>query len=254
VHTPIWPLSSRSAEVKAWDELAAQQKDRFDQMMSAYAAVIERLDRSVGTLVDGLKNRGVLDNTLLLFLSDNGGNGEGGVEGRFEGSAAGAADSTVWIGLSWATLANTPFQRTKQHTHEGGVASPCIVHWPAGLPAGRNGKFETQTAHVIDLMPTCVHLAKATYPQSFKGKPILPMEGISLTPAFAGKTLSRKQPIFFEHLGNRGARDGDWKLVAERDEPWQLYNVRRDRTEQNDLSGQEPERFKQMIAAYTAWA
>ena len=247
-----WPLSKRPAEVKPWDELAPEQKDRFDKMMAAYAAVIERLDRSVGTLVDGLKKRGVLDNTLLLFISDNGGNGEGGVDGRFEGTGSGP-ESTIWIGLSWATLANTPFLRSKQHTHEGGVASPCIAHWPVGLPAARNGQFETQIAHVIDLMPTFVDLAKASYPKEFKGKPVLPMEGISLVPTFAGKTLSRKQPIFFEHVGNRGARDGDWKLVAERDEPWQLYNLRLDRTEQNDLSRQEPERFKQMLAAYTAW-
>ena len=249
-----WPLSKRPDKVPAWDSLTEAEKDRFDQIMAIYAATIERLDRSVGTLVQGLKERGEFENTLIVFLSDNGGNGEGGVRGRLIGEPAGSAKSNVWLGLSWATLTNTPFLRTKRHTHEGGIASPTILHWPAGIPAERRGKFEPQLAHVVDLMPTFVDLAGAAYPKEFKDQPIFPMEGVSLRAALNGQAIARAQPIFFEHLGNRAVRDGDWKLVAEAEEPWQLYNARADRTEQHDVAALHPEITARLVAAYEAWA
>ena len=139
---PKWPLSPRPPDVPAWDTLSDEDKDRFDHIMAIYAAMIDRLDRSVGTLVEGLKERGVLDNTLIMLLCDNGGNAEAGPRGRLEGDEPGGPKSTVFLGQSWATLANTPFRRYKHFTHEGGISTPLIVHWPAGIAEERNGKLE----------------------------------------------------------------------------------------------------------------
>jgi arylsulfatase len=251
---PAWPLSPRPPEVRAWDKLTAAEQDRFDLLMAIYAAVIERLDRSVGVLVEGLRARGVLENTVIVFISDNGGNGEGGVNGVMTGAEPGSARSDVWIGRSWATLANTPFRWAKRYTHEGGIASPCIVHWPAGLPAARRGKIEPQPAHVIDLMPTLVELAGAKYPEARAGVRVLPAEGTSLVPAWEGRPLARKAPLFFEHMGNRAVRDGNWKLVAERGASWQLHRMDRDRSELQDLAATEPAVVARLDSAYAAWS
>ena len=184
--------------------LSEEEKDRFDHIMAIYAAMIDRLDRSVGTLVEGLKKRGVLDNTLIMFMCDNGGNAESGPRGRLEGEEPGGPKSTVFLGQNWATLANTPFRRYKHFTHEGGISTPLIVHWPAGIDKARNGKLEPQPGHLVDVMATVVEVTGAKYPTEFNGHKIQPMEGASLVPAFAGKPLDRKQPIYLEHEGNRG--------------------------------------------------
>ena len=160
-----WPLSSRLDNVPAWEALTPQQQDRYDHLMAIYAAVMERMDKSVGTLVSGLKERGELDNTLILFMSDNGGNAEAGVPGKLDGANPGDAKSDVFIGQCWATLNNTPFVRYKHYTDEGGIATPLIAHWPNGIAKARNGKLETQPGHVIDIMATCVDAAGATYPK-----------------------------------------------------------------------------------------
>ena len=170
--------------------------------------------------MEGLKRRGVLDNTLILFLSDNGGNAEGGPPGMTQGDGPiGGPQSYVLLGMNWATLANTPFRRYKHFTHEGGISSPFIAHWPPGIPAERRGTLEKQPAHLIDIMATAVDLAGAKYPREYNGNAILPMEGVSLRPAFEGKPLARTQPIFWEHEGNKAVRDGKWKLVQSHDSP-----------------------------------
>ena len=151
---PNWPLSPRPPEVPDWESRKDARKDRFDHIMAIYAAMIDRMDRSVGTLVDGLRQRGVLDNTLIFFLADNGGNAETGPAGKLEGEQPGGPQSNVYLGQNWATLANTPFRRYKHFTHEGGISTPLIVHWPAGIPAERNGKLEKQPGHLIDIMAT----------------------------------------------------------------------------------------------------
>jgi arylsulfatase A-like enzyme len=222
--------------------------------MSVYAAMIECIDRSVGTLVDGLKERGMLDNTLIVFLSDNGGNAEGGPQGTTNGTGpVGGPDSFVQLGMDWATLANTPFRRYKHFTHEGGISSPFIAHWPAGIPASRNGTLETQPAHVIDLMATAVDLAGAKYPAEYKGQAILPAEGVSLRPAFEGKALGRTQPLFWEHEGNAAVRDGKWKLVQKWRGGWELYDMEADRTELHDLSAEHPDIAARLSAAWKSW-
>ncbi|HEX4412458.1 MAG TPA: arylsulfatase [Lacipirellulaceae bacterium] len=251
---PAWPLSARPDEVSAWDKLSDDDKKRFDDMMSIYAAMIDRIDANVGKLVKHLDEKGVLDNTLILFLSDNGGNAESGPNGRYEGKHPGGPNSTVYLGQSWATLANTPFRRYKHFTHEGGISTPLIAHWPDGIPADRDGKLEKQPGHVVDLMPTVVELAGAKYPTEYKGHQIQPMEGTSIVPAFSGKPLDRKNPIFFAHEGNRGIRDGKWKLVMKYKGPWELYDIEADRTEQHDLSKEKPELAKKLSDEWDAWA
>ena len=138
--------------------------------MAIYAATVHRMDRAIGNLVDGLKQRGVFDNTLILFMSDNGGNAESGPQGRLEGEGYGSARSTVFLGMNWATLNNTPFRRYKHFTHEGGVSTPLIAHWPAGIAKDRNGKFDNQPGHLVDVMPTVLEATGAKYPAEIRGK------------------------------------------------------------------------------------
>jgi arylsulfatase len=247
-----WPLSPRPPEVKAWDTVAPEEQDRFDHLMAIYAAVVAHMDAAVGRLVEALRQRGALDNTLILFLSDNGGNAESGPNGRCEGQSPGSVDSTIYCGQSWATLENTPFRRYKHFNHEGGISTPLIAHWPARISAG--GQFRSQPGHLIDLMPTCVELAGATYPKEIKGKAILPMEGRSLVPAFDNKPIQR-DALFWEHEGNAAVRVGDWKLVRlGRNGPWELYDLKADRTEQHELAPIQPERAKELAAKWDAWA
>jgi arylsulfatase len=247
-----WPLSPRPKEVQAWDSLSSEQKDRFDEIMAIYAAVVEHMDRSVGRLVAALREKGVLDNTLILFMSDNGGNAEGGPDGTTQGSPLGSVKSNVFCGQSWATLENTPLRRYKHFNHEGGIASPFIAHWPQGIQA--RGDLRSQPGHLIDIMATCVDVSGATYPTTFKGNAILPMEGKSLRPAFANKVIER-EALFWEHEGNAAVRVGDWKLVRlGRKGEWELYDLKTDRTELHNLAAQHPERVKQLASRWEAWA
>jgi len=247
-----WPLSPRPPEVKAWQECSAEEKDRFDQIMAIYAAVVAHMDASVGRLVEGLEKRGLLDNTLILFLSDNGGNAESGPDGTLKGDPPGGPGSTVFCGQSWATLEDTPFRRYKHYNHEGGIATPLIAHWPAGIAA--KGELRHQPGHLIDIMATCVDVGGATYPKEFNGKPILPMEGTSLVPAFANKPLQR-DALYWEHEGNAAVRVGDYKLVRKGGNgAWELYDLAKDRTELNDLAGQMPDKVKELAAKWNAWA
>ena len=237
-----------------WDSLSDEEKDRFDHIMAIYAAMLDRLDRSIGTLVDGLRSRRVLDNTLIVVLSDNGGNAESGPRGRLQGDEPGGPQSTVYLGQCWATLANTPLRRYKHFTHEGGISTPLVVHWPAGIPADRNGQLERQPGHLIDLMPTFVEVSGAEYPTQYDGHAIQPMEGVSLVPALSGKPLERNEPIFFAHEGNRAVRSGKWKLVMKYKGPWELYDIEADRTEQKNLLDTQPAVAERLIAQWGAWA
>jgi arylsulfatase len=160
----------------------------------------------------------------------------------------------VFLGMSWATLNNTPFRRYKHFTHEGGIATPLIVHWPAGIDPARNGKLEHQPGHLVDLMPTVVEVAGATYPREFNGHAIQPMEGMSLLPALAGNSFEREEPIYFEHEGNRAVRDGKWKLVMKYRGPWELYDMEADRTERQNLIHEKPDVARELIAKWEAWA
>lgn len=249
-----WPLSEIPEQVPNWDELSDEEKDRFDHIMAIYAAMLDRVDQNVGKLVAGLKERGELDNTIIFFMSDNGGNAESGPRGIYEGENPGGPNSRVFLGQSWATLNNTPFRRYKHFTHEGGISTPLIVSWPDGIPAARDGKLVKEPGHLVDVMATVVGVTGAKYPTEYEGHKIQPMEGVNLMPAIDGDKLERKNPIYFEHEGNRAVRRGKWKLVMKLGEPWELYDIEADRTEQHNVIGEQPELAKELIADWDAWA
>ena len=251
---PAWPLSELPPDVPEWDSLSDKEKERFDHMMAIYAAMLDVVDRNVGKVVAHLKERGQLDNTLILFLSDNGGNAESGPRGIYEGKNPGGPNSRVFLGQNWATLNNTPLRRYKHFTHEGGISTPLIAHWPAGIANDRNGKLERQPGHLVDVMATVVDVTGAKYPTEYKGHEIQPMEGVSLRPALAGEDLERENPIYWEHEGNRAIRRGKWKAVMKLKGPWELYDIVADRTEQHDLVDKQPELAKELIAEWEAWA
>ena len=249
---PAWPLSPRPAEVKAWNSLTAEEQDRFDHIMAIYSAVMSRMDASVGRLVAALEKRGILHNTLILFMSDNGGNAESGPAGRMEGKIPGDPASDIFCGQSWAMLQNTPFRLYKHYNHEGGIASPLIAHWPAAIKA--KGELRHQPGHLIDIMATLVDVSGAKYPSEFKGQPILPREGKSLGPAFGNQPIER-EALFWEHEGNAAIRAGDWKLArVSRGGAWELYNLKSDRTELKNLVAENPTKAKELAGLWDAWA
>ena len=249
-----WPLSPREVASPAWDSLSPEAKDRFDHLMAVYAAMIEGIDTSIGTLVRGLQARGVFDNTLILFMSDNGGNAESGPDGLFNGDPPGGPNSNVYLGMNWATLGNTPFRRFKHFTHEGGIATPLIAHWPQGIPPDRRNALEHQPGQMIDVMATVVDITGAAYPREFKGHAIQPVEGVSLRPALGGRPLTRTRAIFWEHEGSRAVRSGHWKLVSTYADGWELYDMATDRVERNNLAARHPDVVRALAAEWDAWA
>jgi arylsulfatase len=253
---PSWPLTPRPIEIPAWDSLSENDQQRYDDMMAIYAAMIDEVDKNIGKLVGALGERKQLENTLILFLSDNGGNAEAGIPGKYKGDNPGDPHSDVFIGRCWAHLNNTPFRKYKHYNHEGGIATPLIAHWPAAITpqTGPNCWIKTPT-HLIDLMATCVDLAAADYPETYNGAAILPMEGQSLRPLLTGKGQFGKRPLFWEHEGNAAIRIGDQKLVRlGLKGKWELYNLADDRTEQNNLSRQQPDTVSKLAAQWRSWA
>jgi arylsulfatase len=249
--SPRWQPAARPAAVAAWDGLDEAPRKRFDRLMGAYAACVARLDQSVGALVDGLRQRDVLDDTLILFLSDNGGNAESGPQGRSVGDPS-RPDSNWFCGESWAWLQNAPFRLYKHYNHEGGIATPLIAHWPAGIAA--RGELRGQPGHVIDVMATCVDLAAARLPAPADGREATPLEGRSLRPAFDDQPLPR-DALFWEHEGHAAVREGSWKLVRLGSEgPWELYDLDADRTEQHDLAERFPQRVQRLQELWNSWA
>lgn len=170
------------------------------------------------------------------------------------GVLAGPAETYIGYGREWANVSNTPFREYKHWEHEGGISSPLIAHWPAGI--ARRGELEQQPGHVIDVMATCIDVGAAGYPEKHNGEVIQPMEGVSLKPAFQGEALDRENPLYWEHEGNRAIRMGEWKLVSKyaTGNAWELYNMERDRSELHDLAGEQPERVRSMAARWHMWA
>jgi len=264
-----WALSPRDGRVKAWDETPDHRPWRV-RKMQAYAAQIDRMDQGVGRIIAALKAAGRFDDTLVLFLADNGGCEENPRMPGIRRFAKAGQDTSHWgdrtdvmagpaatfqsYGVGWANVSNTPFRWYKSEVHEGGIATPLVAHWPRGMAASRRGKLDHTPGHVIDLMATCVAIAGATYPQAHGDRPITPMQGVSLAPAFAGEAIERDGPLFFEHEGNCAIRDGRWKLVKLRNKPWELYDLEADRTEMRELAGVHPQRVEQMAARWRAWA
>jgi len=249
---PRWKLSPRDPDVPAWEE--ADNPADWDLRMAVYAAMVDRLDQGVGRVLEALRRLGQEENTLVMFLSDNGGCHES-VEGRnlnTPGTEPGEPGSFVAYRRPWANASNTPFRLFKHWVHEGGIATPFIARWPGGI--ARKDALEHQVGHITDIMATCLDLAGAAYPDTFNGQAITPCEGRSLAPVFRGEQREPHERLYWEHMGNRAVREGDWKLVAARDGDWALYNLAEDRTELNDLSKAMPERAQALFQAWDAWA
>jgi arylsulfatase len=286
---PAWKVTPQRGG--AWNKVEDREFER--RCMEVYAAMIDCLDQGIGRLVAELKRTNQFDNTLILFLQDNGGCAEGIGRGKNNpaprlradkpslpplaagflqpdmipkqtrdgfpmrqgyGILPGAADTYHGYGEAWANVSNTPFREYKHWVHEGGISTPLVAHWPAGIPQSRHNALEAQPAHLVDLMATCVNFSGATYPREFQGEAIQPLEGVSLRPAFSGQPLNRSQPIFWEHEGNRAIRFGEWKLVSKHPGNWELYNMAADRTETNNLAQQDPQRVTKLADQWQAWA
>lgn len=245
-----WRLSPRDPKVEPWQSITPAQVEFLEPMMAVYAAMVDRLDQNIGRLVQHLKSTDRLDNTLILFFSDNGACPYQRLQSP--GVPPGPANSDIAYDARWANMCNTPLRLYKQYAHQGGTLTPMIAHWPAGIDA--RGQFSGFTSHLVDLMPTVVELSGAKYPKESGGQEILPMEGVSLLPAFGGASDRGKHPIFWEFAGNHAVRDGNWKLVAERSEDWELYDLSRDRCETENLRGKHPEKMITLAGLYDAWA
>lgn len=252
-------LSPRDTKIPAWESLSEEEKTSWQDKMAVYAAMIDRMDQNIGRVRQKLKALGQDQNTVILFLSDNGASHEnittdGFLPVIYESSKKPASDPSSFTayGMRGANLSNTPFRLYKHWESEGGTATSFIAYGPSIV---QPGKIDQRPGHIIDIMATCLDLAGGTYPKSYKGKNIVPTEGVSLVPLFKGKSWKGHEALFFEHEGNRAVRQGDWKLVS--DYPanqWQLYNLKADRTELQDLAGKQPQRVKEMESMYTAWA
>ena len=260
-----WPLSPRDPGARAWDALTDEQKTNLDYRMAVYAAQVWRLDWNVGRLVATLRDRGQLDNTLIVFLSDNGACAEpytdlGG--GKREQVNNPAAFGPISYGQGWANNSDTPFRRFKSMLHEGGIAAPFIVHWPTGLKT-KPGSLNATPGYIADIMPTFLEVSGATYPKKYKGQVISPYIGRSLVPIF----LTASQPLppcvlCWEQYGFKAVRDGDLKAVFSPQGiydhhgsgRWELYDEAKDRTEQHDLAVQRPDQLKKLQDEWTVWA
>jgi arylsulfatase len=248
----------------AWDSLDADRRADLARRMAVYAAMVTCMDRNIGRVVDDLRAHGELDNTLILFLSDNGACAEWDPFGFDENSgpknilhkgeqlaAMGGPRTYHSYGSGWANAGNTPFRLYKHYCHDGGIRTPLIAHWPNGIAA--KGEYRDQPGHLIDVMATGVEVGRAEYPAKFRGNAITPMEGTSLTPAFAGKPLDRDL-LAWEHERNRAVRVGKWKLVARAGAEWELYDIEADPVEMSDLAAKMPEKVKELAAKWEAWA
>ena len=251
-------MSPRDEEVAAWDSLTPDQQHEFTMRMAIYAAQIDAMDQGIGRLISSLEKSGQLDNTIILFLSDNGACAEFISGQRI--AVDGKADTWESYHIEWANLSSTPYREYKHFTYEGGIATPLIVHYPNGISKKLNNRWIDEYGYLNDIMATCVELAKANYPETYKGKAIVPMQGVSLVPNFSGKKTNRTVS-FWEHEGNIAMRDGKWKLVCKTKErnPFDktticLYDMEIDPTELTDLSERYPERKQQMYEAWIQWA
>ena len=248
-HTYV--MTSPEAEVRRWDELAEQTRVAEDFRMAAYAGMVSRLDYNVGRMMAHLRTKGLLDSTVVVFLSDNGADYGGGSIDTWNRQIPWRAQSYMEMSNGWAYLKNTPFRLYKHSTSQGGVAAPLIVRWPRGIqhPAGA---ILHQRVHVTDLYPTFLELAGLEAPRSRPDKALEPLFGSSMLPLFRDAKLDPyaiHDTVFWEHRPGRSKAmlRGDWKLVSHSAGPWQLYNLAEDPAEATDLAGRHPERIESML-------
>jgi arylsulfatase A-like enzyme len=270
-----WQLTGRDPRQPAWTE--AEHKAWLANCMEVYAAQIDRMDQGIGRILRALEDTGQIEDTLVIFLSDNGACAEDipenvtidelvnklmiarshtrdGAQVRFGNNpdiAPGPEDTYQSYGQAWANLSNTPFRLYKHWIHEGGISTPLIFHWPRGI--AQRGEVRHTPGYLPDIMATICDVTGAPYPQALDGRSILPLEGHSLRQAFVADAGDRP-PMFWEHEGNAAVRVGKWKLVREYPKDWELYDMEADRTETRDLAAQHPERVADMRRQYDAWA
>ena len=270
-----WALTDRDPAVAPWDEV--EHKEWEALRMAVYAAQIDRMDQGIGRIVDELEAAGRLENTLFMFLSDNGGcaeemppdtaeefvtsfvdfaattkDGRKIVPGNVPGLAPGTETTYATYGTGWANLSNTPFREYKHWIHEGGISTPFIVHWPEGI--GADATVRTNAHQLTDVMATVIEAAGAEYPELRNGRRMLPLEGRSMVPSLHGEAEDPDRVLFWEHEGNSGARRGKWKLVRKYGLDWELYDMAADRTELHDLAARHPVLVSDLSAAYQEWA
>ena len=259
-------LSPRDSRVPAWQD--APDKEWEADRMAAFAGQVDSLDQSVGRIMDALREAKADDNTLVIFLSDNGASDQAvgtldkpGQTWRSDGTPTrvgndpaippGGPDTFVTAGPPWSNLSNTPFRKHKRSNHEGGIATPCIAWWPAAIE--RTGAISHEPSHITDVMATCLDAAGVTYPKQFRGRQVSPLAGRSLLPDLRGERVAGSRTLGWATSGNRAVRIGPWKLVSSKGGPWELYNLTNDRTELHDLARRHPERKEAMAAAFDQW-
>ena len=251
-------LSPRDSRVRSWKDVDEIQKKESDFRMAVYAAQVNCIDQNVGKLVETLSNLKKLENTLIIFLSDNGACAEPYLEfggGKIEDINNPAISGAVSYGIGWANLSNTPFYEYKVRSYEGGISTPFIVHWPDKIKK-TVGKIYHNPAYLIDIMPTLIEVAGGKYPKRhFDGTRLFPLEGISLVPVIStGKGKGHKY-MYWEHSGFSAIRKGDWKAYKKVDDTeWELYDLRTDRAEKNNVAGRQPDLVKKLNDKWNKWA
>ena len=264
-------LSPRYKGELKWDEYAGKEWEAY--AMAVRAAMVDRMDQGIGRIIKTLRETGELDNTLILFLSDNGASCDDAQdygpgldrpgETRTGKQIIYPVDKSVLPGSEttfastdtmWSNVANTPFRYWKMESYEGGICTPLVAFWPEGIKA-KPGSVTTQVGHVIDFMATVKEMSGATYPSKFKGNNITPTEGESLLPIFKNGTRKGHEYIFFEHVRGRAVRYGDWKLVTLGPKrQWELYNIKNDRTETNNVAAKHPDLVEKLKNKWNEWA
>ncbi|MEO1013280.1 MAG: arylsulfatase [Bacteroidota bacterium] len=253
-----WELSPSDAP--QWDSLSLDKKNEMSLRREIYAGMVDRMDENIGKLIEYLKATDRLDNTLILFTNDNGACAEGGMFGGGPASQLETEEGYfLTYGKAWANASNTPFREYKHWVHEGGIATPLIVHWPKGIKKDRKGKTVRQPGSVQDLMATCIDVAGAKYPEHYNGNTIVPHSGKSIVPTFTdNSTVIHHGPLFWEHEGNKAVRLGKFKLVQKwqhnKTQKWELYDMEKDRTEMNDIALQHSGLRDSMALLYAEWA
>jgi len=248
-----WQVADRDELAEPWDDAKSIDDDWQQLRMEVYAAMIDSVDQNIGRLLDTLDTLGVADDTLVLFLADNGGCAEipGGVDPK---QIPGPKDFYSHVGPGWATASNTPWRRYKQYCHEGGIATPLLARWPAVIQPGSRSD---QVGHIIDFLPTFLEMAQADYPAAHPafGEPTIPLDGRSLLPIFQGQQRAAHDQLFWHWASNRAVRQGNWKLVWDTHaKSWELYDMTTDRTEAHDLAAEHPDHVSSLSRQWDAWA
>jgi len=236
----------------AWDGLVASQREFQAAKMAVHAAMVDRMDKEIGRIIDQLRAMGAYDNTLVLFLSDNGASAEMMVrgDGNNPDAECGTGATFLSLGPGWSSLANTPFRRHKTWVHEGGISTPFIAHWPDGI--GARGELRHSPAHIVDIVPTVLEIAGGDRTAVTAGMPSPPAPGRSLAPLFLRDGTMAHEFLWWSHEGNRALRAGDWKLVAAgTNSPWELYDLASDRAESRNLADTHPEKVRELAALWT---